>query len=168
MSAGDVKIFYGISANLVVTALASLASSSTHVAGWCPTALDNTTAARLDAAITAKIVVGASPSAGEIRMYLIAQLDDATWPDTIDGAEGAKTLTSVEIRDAIAFLAAGTNVTTAASRTYYLHCPSVAAVFNGTVPNKFTPFITQSSGQALAASGHQVTIKSTFYNVATA
>lgn len=166
MAAGDVKKALAASANQAVTALNSLATSATFVAGWESGLIDNTTNLYLDYALTAKITVGNAPTAGEIRLYLVQMLDDSTWPDVFDGTESAETITSVEIRDAICLLAAATATTTTASRVYYLACPSVAALFSGHMPAKFVIFATHNTVQAIAASGNQVTIKGSYETVA--
>lgn len=166
-TAGDVKLAYAASSNLAVTNLNSLASSSTWVAGWESGAIDNTSNLYLDYRVTAKITVAAaSLSAGEIRMYLVGMLDDSTWPDVFDGTESTETVTDTEMRDAICRLAAVTATDTTNSDVYYLDCPSVAAVFGGNLPAKFVVFITHSTGQNLAASGNQVTIKGSYATVA--
>ena len=166
-AAGDVKLAYAASSALTVTNLHSLASSATHVAGWEGGALDNSTNLYLDYIVNSKIrVAAAGLSAGEIRLYLVAELEDASWPDVFDGTESAETVTSTQIRDSICRLAAVTATDTTASRDYFLNCPSVAAVFNGTVPRKFVPFITQSTGAALAATTNAVYSKGVYATVA--
>jgi len=168
MAAGDAKLAYVASANQsTVTALQGLASSTTHVAGWESGTIDNSTVKYLDYRITAKITVESTGlAAGEIRLYLVGMLDDATWPDVFDGTTSAETVTDTEIRDAICKLGATTATDTTASRVYYLDCPSAAAVFGGNLPEKFVIFITQSTGTTLETTGQQVTIKGSYANVA--
>jgi hypothetical protein len=169
MAAGDIKLAYGASSALTQTNLDALASSSTHVAGWESGAIDNSSSLYEDYIINAKIQLeSAGLAAGEIRLYLVAELEDSTWPDVFDGTESAETVTDTEIRDAICWLAAFTQTDTTASRTYYLNCPSVAAVFRGVVPRKFVVFITQSSGAALESTGdpNQVYVKGVYRTVA--
>ena len=169
MAAGDVKIAYGASAALTQTNLDGVASSATHVAGWESGVIDNSTNLYTDYIINAKIQAeSASLSAGEIRMYLVAELEDSTWPDVFDGTESTETVTDTEIRDAICRLAASTATDTTASRVYYLNCPSAAAVFGGTIPRKFVVFITQSTGTTLETTGdpNQVYYKGVYANVA--
>lgn len=167
MAAGDVKKVYAASSNLTVTNLNGLSSSATHVAGWESAVIDNTSNLYLDYRVTAKITVeSASLSDGQIRLHLVGLLDDSTHPDVFDGTESAETVTDTEIRDAICRLAAVTATDTTASRVYYLEVPSVAAVFGGNMPSKFTIFITQSTGTTLETSGNQVTIKGSYENVA--
>lgn len=169
MAAGDVKKVYAASAALTQTNLDGLAASSTHVAGWESAAIDNSSNLYTDYAINAMLKVESSGvAAGEIRMYLVAELEDASWPDVFDGTEGAETVTSAEIRDAICKLAAITAITTDASRVYYLNCPSVAYIFGGSLPRKFVVFITQSSTTTLETTGdpNQVYVRGVYENVA--
>lgn len=166
MATGDIQAQYAASANQTVTNLNSLPTSATWIAGWEGGLIDNTSNLYLDYAITAKITVAAaSLVAGEIRLYLVQMLDDSTWPDVFDGTESTETVTDTEMRDAICFPAAWTATDTTNSDVYYLMCPSVEAVFNGNLPAKFVIFITHSTGQNLAASGNQVTIKGSFRKV---
>lgn len=167
MATGDIKIAYAASSSITVTNLAGLAASSTHVAGWESGAIDNSTNLYLDYIINATITVeSAGLAVGEIRMYLVAELDDSTWPDVFDGTESTETITDTEIRDAICRLAASTATDTTASRVYPLMCPSVASVFGGTVPRKFVIFITQSTTTTLETSGQAVFVKGVYNTVA--
>jgi hypothetical protein len=166
-TAGDVKLAYGASSSVTVTNLAGLAASATHVAGWESGAIDNSSNLYTDYIINAKITVESSGlAAGEIRMYLVAELEDAAWPDVFDGTESTETVTDTEIRDAICRQAAITVTDTTASRVYYLNCPSVAQVFGGTVPRKFVIFITQSTGTTLETSGQEVHVKGVYHTIA--
>lgn len=164
---GDVTTTYAASANeATVTALNSLASSATWVAGWESTAIDNTSTKYIDFRVTAKITAGTTLTAGELRMYLVGMLDDSTWPDVFDGTSSAETVTNASVRDAICRLAAWSATTTTNSVVYYLDCPSVSAVFGGNLPKKFVVFITHSMVGALAASGNQLTYVGVAANVA--
>ena len=166
MAAGDIKKAYAASVALTVTNLHSLATSATWVAGWESAEIDNTVNLYLDYAVEALIRVGAAPTAGEIRMYLVKERLDATWPDVFDGTESAETITDTEIRDAIARPAAATVTDATASRDYFLTCPSVAAVFGGNMPRKFSVFITHSTVQALAATTNAVAVTGSYETVA--
>ena len=166
MAAGDVKIAYAASADLVVTNLASLASSATWVAGWESALIDNTANLYLDYFISGKIVVGNGPTIGQIRVYVVAMLDDATWPDVFDGTESAETVTTTIIRDNVCKLGAVLSNDATASATYYFGPFSVANLFGGKCPAKFVVFITHSAVQAIAAAGHQVTQKGIYDTVA--
>jgi hypothetical protein len=169
VAAGDVKLSYPASSAITVTNLQALAASATWVAGWESGAIDNSTNLYSDYIVNAKITVeSAALAAGEIRLYLVAELDDTTWPDVFDGTESAETVTDVNVRDAICRLGAFTLTDTTASQVYYLNCPSVAAVFGGTVPRKFAIFITQSTTAALEGTGspQAVYVKGVYSTVA--
>jgi len=170
MAAGDVKNVYAASAALTQTNLDALASSATWVAGWESGAIDNSSNLYTDYRINAVLQVESSglSAAGEIRMYLVAEMDDSTWPDVFDGTEGTETITDTNVRDAICRLAASTATDTTASQFYYLQCPSVAAIFGGQVPRKFVVFITQSTGANLESTGdpNQVYVAGCYANVA--
>lgn len=154
---------YEASSNLTVTNLHSLPTSATWVAGWESAAVDNSSNLYLDYSVDVKITVAAaSLTAGQIRVYLVKMLDDSTWPDVFDGTESAETVTDTEMRDSICRLAAVTDTDTTNSDVYYLSVPSVAEIFDGNLPDKFIVFITHSTGQNLAASGNQVTVKGSY------
>lgn len=169
MAAGDIKLAYGASSALTQTNLDGIASSATWVAGWESGAIDNSSNLYEDYIINAVIQAeSAGLAAGEIRVYLVAELNDTTWPDVFDGTESTETVTDTEVRDAICRLGASTATDTTVSRTYYLNIPSVAFVFNGTVPRKFVVFIAQSTGAALETTGdpNQVYVKGVYRTVA--
>ena len=166
------KIAYAASANLTVTNLNSLAASSSFLGGWKSAPVDNTTDLYLDYRLAVKITAAATNTqAGEIRVYLVGPLDDSNWPDSAGvavGSEGTGTWTSAEIRDAVARLGAISLTTATASRVYFLDVPSVAAVFGGNLPKKFAIFIThtaQTTTNAIASSGNQVTITGAYATV---
>lgn len=169
LAAGDVKFSYVASANQTVTALDSLAASSTHVSGWESAEIDNSTNKYLDYLVSGKVTVAAAGlAAGEIRIYAVPRLDDATYPGGFDGTASAETtpLDDANGTAAGAVLLKSIATDTTASQVYYWHALSVASGFGGICPEKFVIFITQSTGAALAASGNQVTTKAVFINVA--
>lgn len=165
----SVKIAYAASSNLTVTNLAGLASSSTHVTGWESDAIDNTSNLYVDYLISAKFTVeSAGLSAGEIRVWAVAMLDDSTWPGGFDGTESAET-TPLDDENgtwAGARLLKAIPTDTTASQVYYMSPTSVAQAFGGICPAKFVIFVTQSTGTTLETSGQQVTQKGVYYTVA--
>jgi len=169
MAAGDVKFVYAASANLTVTNLHSVASSSTHVSGWESGEIDNSSNKYLDILVSGKITVAAaSLSAGEIRIWAVPRLDDSTWPGGFDGTESTETtpLDDANGTEAGAVLLKAIATDTINSQVYYFNQVSVAAAFGGICPEKFVLFVTQSTGQDLAASGNQITTKGVYQNVA--
>lgn len=165
--ASAVKIAYAASSGLTVTNLHSIATSSTWVAGWESDAIDNTTNLYVDYLVSAKIALGNSATAGEIRVYIVAQNDDSEWPDVFDGTESTETWTTTTIRDAASKLAAAaaTRADPGTDDVYFIAPFSVASLFGGICPAKFVVFITHSTGVNLAASGNEVNIKGAYYNV---
>jgi len=157
------KIAYAASSNLTVTNLHSLGSSTTLVAGWSSALVDNTTNLYLDYLVSGKITAGTGLSdLKEIRVYAVAMLDDSTWPDAIDGTQGAKTLTDEEIRDGFCKLLTVISTDTGAGDVYYFGPCSVAQAFGGVCPAKFCIFIVHNTGAALSSSGNQVTVKGVY------
>lgn len=169
MAAGDLS--YRASANLTVTALnGGIASSTTWVAGWTSGTIDNTSDLDFDKLVSAKFVVESSGlTAGEIRVYVYAMLDDSTWPDIFsagtEGTEGTATLHDTEIRDVLKLLWSAATDTTA-SRVYPMDPTSIAALYGGQLPAKCALFVTHSTVAALETSGNQVTVKG--WKIATA
>jgi|694.fasta_scaffold00458_36 hypothetical protein len=168
----NIKRAYQASANLTVTNLASIATSSTLVAGWLSGIIDNTTDLDLDKLISGKVVLGNSATAGQIALYAIAMLDDSNWPTTAltsgtFGTEGTGAFKDTTNRDAVAMLvwAAGTRADPGTDDTYQLAVSSLAGAFGGVLPAKLVLFLTHSTGVNLASSGHQVTCKGMYETV---
>lgn len=149
----DVKIEYGTSSALTIT-LASLASSSTLVAGRESTAIDNTTNKYLDYLLSGKITVGTSPTtAKEIRVYVAALMEDSTWPDVFDGTDSDETITNAQIRDSACKLAAVIGTVATSDVSYPFAPVSVSSLFGGSLPKKFVVFVTHNTGVNLNATG---------------
>lgn len=162
---GAITQEYRASSNLTVTNLVSIATSSTWVAGWVSGIIDNTTNKDPDIVISGKITLGNSATAGEIRVYAFAMLDDSTWPDLLsagtEGTEGTATVHTTTIRDATMVLvtAFATRADPGTDDNYSIPQTSLRGAFGGFMPAKCVLFITHSTGVNLAASGQQVTIK---------
>ena len=170
MAAGDIKNLYAASVAVTTTGLDGLASDTSFLAGWESGAIDNSTDGYTDYRITAKIQAeGAGVSAGQIRMYVVPELEDSSWPDVFDGTVGTETVTSAEIRESICILIASANNTTTAARVYPLICPSLRRML-GNVPRKFVIFITHSMVATTEATGsvNKVYVQGIRENVAAA
>lgn len=164
-----IKTTYRASADLTVTALAGgIASSATWVAGWTSGTIDNTTNLDLDILLSAKITVESSGlTAGEIRVYIYAMLDDTNWPDVFsagtEGTEGTATIHDTNVRDSHFRMIWSTATDTTASQVYPMPKSSVASLFGGVCPSKFAVFITHSTVAALETSGQQVTTQGVYF-----
>lgn len=162
---GAVTASYRASSNLTVTNLHSISTSSTWSAGWISGIIDNTSDLDLDKAVSAKFALGDSATAGEIRMYAFAMLDDSNWPLLFSagtaGTEGTATITTTTIRDATMVLlwAAATRADPGTDDVYNMPPISLRGAFGGYLPPKVVLYASHSTGVNLAASGNQVTVK---------
>jgi len=164
----DLKIAYAADIDLDVTNLHSIATSSTWVAGWESDLIDNSTNKYLDYLVSCKIALGNSATAGQIRVYVVAPVDDApTWPDVMDGTDSVETWTTTTIRDGAAKLGAAleTRADPGTDDVYFIAPFSVAALFGGVCPEKFVLFITHSTGVNLAAAGSAVVARGIYETV---
>lgn len=157
----NLKLAYAASSALTIT-LASLATSSTWLAGSESDAVDNSSNLYLDYLLAGMITVGTSPTAStEIRVYVVAMLDDSTWPDVFDGTSSAETVTSAGVGSGFLKLAAVMPVdATTSNRAYYFGPVSVASLFGGSCPRKWVAFVTHNSAVNLhsTAGNHSLTI----------
>jgi len=150
-------IAYTTSASVFSTdgILDSLASSSTWLAGEESNVIDNSVNLFLDAYLAGRFKANAStPTAGQIRVYVGALLDDSKYPDVFDGTESAETITSADIRDSILKLAAFIPTDTTANRVYEFAPVSIAQLFGGVMPRKWFVFVTHSMVTALNATAN--------------
>lgn len=145
---------YIASSALTIT-LASLATSSTWLAGRESTAVDNSSNKYLDYLLAGQITVGTSPTAAtEIRVYVVAMIDDTVWPDVFDGTDSAETVTSAGVGSAFLQLVRSINVdATTSDRAYAFGPVSVASFFGGVCPRKFVIFVAHNTGVNLHATG---------------
>jgi hypothetical protein len=142
------------------TALDSLASSSTLVAGYESDVISNVTTLYDDVLLAGRFKTNnTSPTGGgQIQMWVGSLLNDTEYPDVFDGTAGAETVTSVDIRNSILRLAGWVVNDATANRVYEMAPVSVASLFGGVMPRKWFVWVTQSTGQALnatASSGGQ-------------
>jgi len=154
----DRKLAYA-SVSAPTFTLASLGTSSTLVAGRESDAVDNTTTKYLDFSVTWKVTTGTSPTASKtIELWVIPLVDGSTtYPDVFDGTDSAEIVTSRDILRACGRLAASVLTSATSDQPYWLNCPSIAELFGGFVPEKFTFFVTQDTAVNLnATSGNHV------------
>lgn len=164
----DVKVAYAADAAFTIT-LASLATSSTWVAGREATSVSNTTNLYLDYEITGKITTGTSPTVDtEIRVYAIQPINDTpTWPDVFDGTDSAETVTNTQILARLPLLWAGTVSATSDISYPIVSAPTLAGLF-GQVPFNFTLFVTHNTAVNLNSTGsnHELNYKGIYATVA--
>ena len=165
-----------VSANFAADAqltisLASLASSSTFVAGQESTVVDNSTNKYVDAMLSGKITVGTTPTVNtQILVYVFSPINATpTYPDVMDGTDSAETLTSVGVGRGFLKLAAVLDVdATTSDRVYPFGQVSVAQLFGGVLPQRWSVFVTHNTGVALnaTAGNHEIRYQGVKYDVA--
>jgi hypothetical protein len=142
---------------------ASLASSTTLLAGIESGLIDNSTDNYGDFHLAGNIMVGTTPTTGTvIEVHVVGMRDDTTWPDVFDGTASAETITNAEVKAGICKPAAVLGVNSTTSNIAYPFGPvSVALLFGGTAPpKKFVVFVTHNTGVALnaTAGNHNISI----------
>ncbi len=154
-----IKPSYSASSALTSTNLQSLASDSNLLAGWSSAVQDNTSNLYDDVMISMLIKMGTSPTVGkQIQVWAWSILDDTpTYPDTIDGTEATKTITSANILGAGAFKQAGVITNDSTTGRIYPLTFTLVQLF-GFMPKKWGLFVVQNTGAALASSGNVVSI----------
>lgn len=169
MAAGDVKLVTPASSDLTIT-LASLATSSTFIAGRQSTAVDNSTNLYLDYLLAGVVTVGTTPTANtEIRVYVVALRNDSTWPDGVGATDAAWSTTTAGKGSGYLKLAAVMLCDATTSNVGYSFGPvSVAALFGGVVPDKFAVIVTHSTAVNLnsTAGNHVISITPQYPNQA--
>lgn len=156
----DIKTKYPASSAdtvaLTIT-LASLATSTSRLAGRESTAVDNTTNLDLDHLLSGKIRSGTSPTnAKSIEVWAYAPITIASgtpvYPDVIDGTDSDETLTSENVKNSMLRLVWSTATDNTSDRDYFIPPTSIAACF-GELPPRWGIFVTHDTGVALNATG---------------
>jgi hypothetical protein len=151
--------------------LASLASSTTFLAGRESTAIDNTTNKYVDGHLSGKITVGTTPTTNtQIQVYVFEPIEDTpAWPDVMDGTDSDETLTSAGVGRGFLKLAVALDVdSTTSNRTYPFSGVAIAPLFGGAMPERFGVFVTHNTGVALNATGsnHEISFAGIKYDIA--
>jgi len=144
--------------NAITITLASLATSSTAVAGRESTVITNVTNMFVDAIVSGQVTVGTTPTtAKQINVYVYAPLKVAsstfTYPiatTTALTASDAAATFEIDQLNQLRF-AAGANVIATSDRAYSFAPFSVAQLFGGVMPLKWGLFVTHSTGVNLNA-----------------
>lgn len=155
----DTKIAYAATASPTIT-LASLAASSTLLAGRESTAIDNGASVKyLDYLVAGNFRAAASNNqAGSIYVCVVAALTDTpTWPDVFDGTDSAETVSKSGVFNNICKFLAVIGADNTASQDWPFGLASVAGCFGGWIPDQFVYFVThniQTSTNAWNAAGN--------------
>lgn len=124
--------------------LASLASASARESA----AVDNQTNLYIDALVevTVKLQAGSPASDKAVYVYAAGSVDASTWPDAVTGSDAAITMNSPTQLRLLGVIFAPT-----ASTTFKSEPMSVASVFGGVLPPKWSIVILNKTGIALSA-----------------
>lgn len=146
------------SSNTTITMdLASLATSSTFVAGRESSQIDNTSNKYIDCLVSGTVSVGTTPTANTtIAIYVYgADTSLATTPlDTLDGTDSAETLTNTGILNALR-LGASVAVPATTSDVQYIVLPfSVATLFGGVMPKYWGLYVAHNTGVNLRSTNN--------------
>lgn len=155
--AGDIKIKYPSTSSTALTiTLASLASSSTLVAGRASTHVDNTSNEDIDHLVSGKIRVGTSPTAGTvIQLWAYAPISMSSGTPSyglVTGSDAAATWASVNQKMSGAIQIWGTSVDSTSDRDYFIPPISIADAF-GQLPPFWGVFVTHSTAVNLNSTG---------------
>ncbi len=161
----NIKLAWAGSAAFTWTSLNSLASSVVS-AGASALAIDNSTSFYLDYLVAGKIKNSGSsnPTAGnEISVWAYRGFDDTpVYPDTMDGTDSTKTVTTINI------LYSGfkpvANMVLAATQNQFnpFDLGAISALWGGVTPKFWSLWLTHNSGVALNSSGHVVSYQGTY------
>jgi hypothetical protein len=136
------QAFGGVTA--ITCTLASLASSAT--VGRESASVDNSSNLWLDALAQVQIKTGAGAVGNDkaVYIYVAASVDGSTWSDTATGADAGITINNpTQLR-------LGAVISVAAAATTYIAEPfSIAALFGGSMPYKWSLVVINFAGQAL-------------------
>ena len=139
----DIKAKFGTNGQTVTVSVASLANNSARQS----TVIDNSTNVFLDALVQLKIKTGASSTAttGYVNVYAFATVDGGTtYTENAGASDAAITLTAPPNAVLIGRINCVANAT-----TYYSSPLSVAAAFNGVLPEKWGIIVENKTGGTL-------------------
>lgn len=153
----DIRVKYGTQANVgsSYAALAGLASDNTNgIAGWASQVVTNS-ANDIDHIFSGKLRVNAStaPTANNtIEVWTYAQIDDTpTYPDSISGSDGLKTMTSLNVLNSALRVVTIMLVDAVANRDYFIPATSIASLYGGVMPKRWGVWILNRTNQTLNA-----------------
>lgn len=163
-------INYGTTTTITISP-ASLATSSTFVAGRESTEIDNTSNKYTDAHLQGFVTTGTSPTAGKtIAVYVWGSHTSlgTTARDVLDGTDSAETLTSENVRNGFLRLVAALVVDSTSDRKYEFGPVSVASFFGGVMPKYCGVFVAHDTAVNLnsTAGNHEFKYTGIKYDVA--
>jgi hypothetical protein len=146
---------------VVCTALTSMASSSTLIAGASSLLIDNRTNKDLNHGHRGRIKPGAGANTAntKIEIWCVIPLKVSAsgvtilWPDVFTGADIARTLTNLGVKSSsIQLLDSIDVIDTATPANGYTYSGDIKSLY-GYMPDLYQLFFTQNTGQALSSTG---------------
>lgn len=152
---------YGTRAALTIT-LASLANNAYREA----TEVDNSTDKAVDGVLHGKITTGTSPTSGNaITVYVSGSDGTTARPGNLSGSDAGVTPASEQLQWEVARYIV---VDATSNHTYEFYIGSIAALFGGVMPKKFSVIVLNGSGVALnaTAGNHDIEYTPIKYDIA--
>lgn len=152
---------YGTRAALTIT-LASLGNGSYRES----TEIDNSSSPAVDAVLHGKITTGTSPTtATSITVYVSGSDGTTARPGNLTGSDSTITPAGEQTQFEIGRIIAVDNTS---NHTYEFYIGSVAALFGGVLPKKWSVIVLNSSGVAFNATGsnHDIEVTPVKYDIA--
>lgn len=153
----EFKPNYAASVALTFSSLNSLATSATRINGAASAVVDNSTTRYADAIVSGKVQMsGTAPTVSkQVDIWIYAQHDDTpTYPDVIDGTNTTDNFPDEVSRNAALVLAKVVVIDATASQVYWIAPFSIVDKL-GYMPQRWGLWVSQDTGQTLAASGHE-------------
>lgn len=162
---------YAASSSYTIT-LASLASDTNLLVGREGALIDNSTLGYADYLVGGFFQLAASGTLTanrSIELWAVAPISDTVWPSPFAGSDAGRTIVLQANKNTICKFLYSTLTTSTNSSVYRFSGVSVARAFGGVLPDRFTLFVTQNTGQALdgTAANHGITIKGVYPQFAT-
>ena len=145
------------SSNTAITFdISSLGTSATFVAGRESTEIDNATTNKyIDCLVNVDGITGHASTAPVVGQYIglwVWGSDTSTdAPDTLVGADAARTLGHVSVLNSLKFAGAAYVTVATAALVYYIQPFSVAALFGGIMPKFWGLYLAHNHAGSLAA-----------------
>lgn len=161
----DFKLAFVASTDLTFTSLNSLASDTALLAGASAAAVDNgATGVPYEIGVSGYIKnSGSTPTVNrEIDIYAYAALNDVPeWPDTLDGTDSTKTITTTNLLNSGLKLLQSMTIAATANQINAFAPVALSALF-GVMPRKWSIFVVHNSGQAINSSGNKISYKGVY------
>lgn len=133
--------------------IASLASDTNLRAGRQSASLDVTVVNPTDILIGGKVTTGTSPTAGQIEVHAVGQMDgDTTWPDAFSTADANRTINDANVKAAYCKPVAIIATNNTSNVTSWFGPVGIAQLF-GSLPDALVMFVVHSTVAALNATG---------------